>query len=503
LQTLASAQALARTGKYVAAQQLVTPLIAQVRALGYAPALGEALYLDGKLKQSTTRDGKTAEAALHEAASIAATAKDDALAAKVWLQLVYTLASLEQRFAEASAVLPAARTAVQRAGDPPALVIDWHDTSGVILVEEGKADEATTHFRTALKLAETAAPTRISDQVSKLATALDFAGHYDEAHATALRAVELVAKDLGPDHPDVAFALDALGGIDYDAGRFAEAREDYRRALKILERLGEPTYNVTEAIEGYGNASQALGEPEEARRYHQRALDIRLAQTPHDPHVGDALINLGMDLVALGRIDEARAAYDRAFAIYRAAYGPNHPTLAAALRQRAQLEMGTDAAIADLGEAIRISVPALGAEHAQIGVLHGNLANAYAAQHRWREAAAEYELAIPIQDKALGVDHPMTGMALVGAAQVYIELHDLPRAQAAIERALAIDTKANDRRASGLAHFMLARVYLEKHADAKASDAARTAYHELEGSADPAHVHVREVIAALWPQAAK
>ena len=503
LQTLASAQALARTGKYVAAQQLVTPLIAQARSLGYAPALGEALYLDGKLKQATTRDGHAAEVALNEAASIAATSKDDALAARVWLHLVYTLAALEQRFAEASAVLPAARTAVQRAGDPPGLVIDWHTTSGMVLLEQGKAEEATAHFRDALKLAETTAPTRISDQLGKLATVLDASGHYDEAHAVALRAVELTAKELGPDHPDLAFTLDALGAIDYDAGRYADARADYLRAFAILDRLGEPTYNVTEAIEGLGNAAQALGLLDEARARHEQVLKIRETQTPNSPHVGDALINLGMDLVAQGHVDEARASYDRALQIYRAAYGADHPTVALALRQRAQLEMGTDAAIADLVEALRISVPALGGEHAQIGVLHGNLANAYAAQHRWREAAAEYDLAIAIQDKALGPDHPMTGLALVGLAQVYIEQHELQRASAALSRALAIDAKSNDRHAMGLAHFLLARVAMATHEDTKAVQAAAAAYRELADSKDPAHVHVRDVISALWPQAAK
>src|SRR5216684_170243 len=114
--------------------------------------------------------------------------------------------------------------------------------------------------------------------------------------------------ELGPDHPDLAAALDALGAIDYDAGQFADAQRSYKRALAILDKLGEPaTYNTTEAIEGLGNTA-----------------------------------------LALGHVDDARKNYDRALALYRAAYGPSHPQVAVALRQRAQLEMGTQAAIDDL-----------------------------------------------------------------------------------------------------------------------------------------------------------
>src|SRR3569833_1094388 len=93
LQSLAPARALGRSGKYVAAEQLVTSLLPQARALGYPPLLGDLLLAVGSLEPKTNNDGPTPEKALHAAAQVAAAAKDDLLAAKAWIQLAATLAN--------------------------------------------------------------------------------------------------------------------------------------------------------------------------------------------------------------------------------------------------------------------------------------------------------------------------------------------------------------------------------------------------------------------------
>ncbi|HEY6038517.1 MAG TPA: serine/threonine-protein kinase, partial [Kofleriaceae bacterium] len=142
LQSVATARALGRSGKYVAAEQLVTSLIPQARALGYAPLLGDLLLAVGKLEPKTNNDGPTTEKVLQEAAQVAAAAKDDILAAKAWIQLAVTLSNAEQRFAEADSMVKVARVATQRAGDPPEQLVDWHDAAGITLLEEGKGDAA-------------------------------------------------------------------------------------------------------------------------------------------------------------------------------------------------------------------------------------------------------------------------------------------------------------------------------------------------------------------------
>ena len=490
--SLATAKALAKAGKMHAAQLAVDAVVPPARTLGFAPVLAELLYIDGKL-QMATHDATRAERSLDEAATFAATAKDDALAARIAIQLAYTIGALAQRFPESASLGRVARTAVQRAGDPDDLVIDWHDAVGAVLSEQGKYEDALPHFRDAVALAEKSKPSALADQLGKLAAILDGAGQYAEARAPSERSIALTEAELGPDHPDLAFALDALGAIDYDAGQYADAQRSYRRALAILDKLGEPaTYNTTEAIEGLGNAALALGQLDEARAQHERALAIREHAAPGDPHVGDSEINLGMVLVAQGHIDEARARYERALAIYRKGYGPTHPQVAVALRQRAQLEMGTLDAVHDLEEALAITVGALGADNPEVGVDHGNLGAAYAGLRRWRDAQDHYQRAVDNHEKTVGPTHPMTAMALSGLGQALVEGHEPARAIPVLERALAIDdTNHAVASAAAIPRWFLVRALWDSGRDrARARREAARVHRDLADAKDPTSVAI-------------
>jgi len=488
---VATATALARTTKYQAAQTLIDGLLPRARAIAYAPLLAEALYLHGKL-QMATRDAKTAERALDEAATFAAAAKDDVLAARIWIQRAYTVGALARRFPEAATLAGVARAAVQRAGDRAELLVDWHSAVGATLAQEEKYEEALPHYREALALAEKAAPTRLSDQLGKLATVLDASGHYAEARAPAERAVALMEKELGPDHPDLAFTLDALAAIYYDQGQFADAQRTYRRALAILDKLGDPTsYDATEAIEGLGITAYELGQLDEARAQHERVLKIRQQIAPDDPHVADSLLNLGMVLAVQGHLKEARAHYERGLAIYRSAYGPNSPQVALALRQRAQLEMGTQQAITDLNDALAITTAAFGPEHPEVAVEHGNLGSAYMGLRRWKDAQQHYERAIALHEKTVGATHDMTAKALTGLGQAMLEQHDNAKAITIFERALAIHDRNHAPPATkGVPRWFLARA-LWNSDRTRALALAAEARRELADARDPTSVAAR------------
>ncbi|HEY5927731.1 MAG TPA: protein kinase, partial [Kofleriaceae bacterium] len=151
--SLATAKTLAKTAKYQGALTLVAELLPVARRSDYAPLLAETLYLQGKL-QMVTRDAATAKRALDEAATLAATAKDDALAARVWIQQTYTAGAIALDASEAAALARVARTAVQRAGDQDVLVLDWHNAVGAVLAVQGNYKDALPHFRDALAIAE-------------------------------------------------------------------------------------------------------------------------------------------------------------------------------------------------------------------------------------------------------------------------------------------------------------------------------------------------------------
>src|SRR5262245_45216642 len=67
-------------------------------------------------------------------------------------------------------------------------------------------------------------------------TELYRAGKFSEAIPLARRALALLEKQLGPDHPDVAQLLNNLAELYRNQGRYADAEPLYRRALAIREK---------------------------------------------------------------------------------------------------------------------------------------------------------------------------------------------------------------------------------------------------------------------------
>ena len=126
------------------------------------------------------------------------------------------------------------------------------------------------------------------------------AGKYTEALVPARRVLELSEEALGPDHPDVAFALNVLGLLYHDLGDYAQAEPLYRRALAIDEKT----------------------------------------LSPEHPVVAVSLNNLGLLYDATGDYAQAEPLYRRALAIWEQALGSEHPKVALALNNLSGLVAG-------------------------------------------------------------------------------------------------------------------------------------------------------------------
>ena len=126
-------------------------------------------------------------------------------------------------------------------------------------------------------------------------------GRYGEAEPLFQRSLAIYEKALGPDHPEVATALNNLAVLYEDQGRYGEAEPLYQRSLAI--------------------AKKALG--------------------PDHPDVATALNNLAELYKSQGRYDDAEPLYQRALAIYERALGPEHPDVGTALRNLAGLYFAT------------------------------------------------------------------------------------------------------------------------------------------------------------------
>ena len=83
---------------------------------------------------------------------------------------------------------------------------------------------------------------------------------------------------MGPEHPEVADALQALGELYVSLDRHAEAEPLYVQALAIREEALDPNHSsIADVLEGYAALLRATGRDQEAVPLEARAIAIRAA----------------------------------------------------------------------------------------------------------------------------------------------------------------------------------------------------------------------------------
>jgi CHAT domain-containing protein/Tfp pilus assembly protein PilF len=314
------------------------------------------------------------------------------------------------------------------------------------LAKAGKLDEAILLTQRALAILEKAAgpdhPT-VAMAIDYLAPLYVRQGRYDEAAALGKRAVAIREKTLGPNHLDVATALNTLARIYSRQGRYAEAEPLDKRALAIREKaLGPDHQNVALSLNNLAAVYDHQGRHAEAETLYKRALAIReKALDPGHPDLATSLDNLAAVYVNQGRHAEAEPLYKRALTIREKALGPDHQDVAISLNNLAGLyeDQGRYAGAEPLYKrSLAIWEKTLGADHQNVATSLNNLAVLYDHQGRYAEAEPLYKRALAIREKALGADHPDVALSLSGLAVLYTAQGRYADAELMLKRALAI-----------------------------------------------------------------
>jgi eukaryotic-like serine/threonine-protein kinase len=117
----------------------------------------------------------------------------------------------------------------------------------------------------------------------------------------------------------------ALGKIELVDGINAQAEDNLRQALALLDEHAADHPDRAVMLNDLGNILAAQGRHEAARETYEQALERAVESFgPGHPRVGHARFNLARLAHARGDIDEARAQLDLARQIYLAARGPGH-----------------------------------------------------------------------------------------------------------------------------------------------------------------------------------
>jgi tetratricopeptide (TPR) repeat protein len=155
------------------------------------------------------------------------------------------------------------------------------------------------HMMTVNDLASKIAPVKsVADLCTWTGYYLQFRGVYLSARPYYERALAIVEKALGPDHPDTARSLNNLGYLLQAMGNLAEARPYYERALAIREKaLGPDHPDTALSLNNLGYLLQAEGDLVDAHDYLERAYKI-FAQKLGDGHPNTQVVKENLAAVA-------------------------------------------------------------------------------------------------------------------------------------------------------------------------------------------------------------
>jgi serine/threonine-protein kinase len=197
------------------------------------------------------------------------------------------------------------------------------------------------------------------------------AGKYAEARTAYERALALRESALGADHPDTAAALHNLGSDLCVMGDCWAAKDALERAVAVSEKsLGPDHPDTATSLSNLGNVLRRVGDYPAARAVHERAIVAKeKALGPDHPRVASSMNNLANVLFDLGEYAPAAAMLERAVAIKERALGPEHPDLAGALASlgRTRVRLGQlDAALPLLERARAVREKNQGSAHPDV-----------------------------------------------------------------------------------------------------------------------------------------
>ncbi len=433
------------TGQSHAISGAALEVVASADELKFPPVQARAYFLLGRV-QEQLGELKSAESSLHTAARLAAQARDDRLAAEVWIELMWLLGSRMGKYDEAFALGSLAEIAILRAGGGDDLHAELRARIGTLLGRAGKYEEAERDLNRAINLAEKHwGPSHpvVSRYTGHLALLYLARGDYTMARTFHEELLKLTEETCGTDHVFSIEPLLDLGRIALDQGHFEESADYLRRALAIARaNLGESAIESatplmylglldlaryrfpdaeTSLNEAYTLLSQGYGEE------HERTADVLVARTRLrllQQRLGEAEDDLARALTIYGKVLGQRSSR----------YGQALALRAAVLRAQGDLP-----AAIDVGRrALSIMEDSVAADHVALAPVLHELGQTLVARKLYEEAETHLQRALALRQEALGVDAPQVAETLLALGQLMVNTGNDRLAAEHLQRAIAI-----------------------------------------------------------------
>jgi eukaryotic-like serine/threonine-protein kinase len=316
-------------------------------------------------------------------------------------------------------------------------------------LDEAEALQQTGKYQEGLRLAEgalaatgeTAYRPVVAEALYQVGSLLERVGRYPEA-AQDLRQAVKVADAAGHDKLRAKALNTLIYVVGYQQARFDEAEPFMELAGLVIERILDQGEIKARWLNNLGAVAYIKGDYDLALSHHERALKIWEATLgPAHPDVATSHNNLGLALFRKGEYDRALAHFDQAAAIWERSLGPAHPDVALSHNNQGMVfdEKGElDRALAHHQRALEIREKALGPNHPDVATSLNNVGIVLFEQGLYDRARESQERALKIMEASLGSDHPDLSWSLSGLGWIDLIKDRRADARGHFERVLSL-----------------------------------------------------------------
>ena len=312
-------------------------------------------------------------------------------------------------------------------------------------------------------------------------------GHMDAASEFLRLAFDFLAKELGPGHPRLASALDALAAIHRETGSLSQSLEALHTSLTIRKEFFGPNHTETaKALQAIAAVARSNGEPILARELLEESLtcvaEAHRKNAPGHPDVTLALHLLGDVCKELEDWDAAARHYghaiadldtlfpvtrwtadafermaflfetrqmhihaldymERALVVRRRVLGEMSQTVATTMVAMSVMHLARDApkqALRLLDEALKVQRRVLDEEDPDLASTYNNIGIACFMQKHFAHALTNFERALKIRTRALGSESEEAAHCLSNIGMCACATRDYTKALNSLQEALPI-----------------------------------------------------------------
>jgi eukaryotic-like serine/threonine-protein kinase len=318
---------------------------------------------------------------------------------------------------------------------------DW---AGVVAAR-GEYSRAESLLTKAYAIRQAGSPndTATASTLSALGSVQRQQGRFAQAETLYSQALEIDRSPRGGDQLRIADDLDNLGIVLEEAGQLARADSAYQEALTLRNKELDPDHpRVITSLSHIAALREKQGEYVEAERLERDVLARRRRVYPEGhPEIAYAMQNLATTLQIQGSYQEAETLSVQSLAMLRARLGPDHPETLELVANLATLKYekgdlrGAEAAFRELLAAWKRS---LGDEHPTTLQALNDVAATLKYQGRYAEAEPLYRKTLAVRRKQLGGSHPSVADSWYNLAELLQETGALAESEEAYRQALAI-----------------------------------------------------------------